>query len=236
MCKCLIIMEDSVDPALVNDLKEFLVVGEQIEFLDTFHETKTLNLILSLILLLSFVYSLFRALEDLSFWIIFTIITFTFFLYYSSRVRLKMLYAITKFRVMKIEINPVRRLVLGIWKFSRYSDLHFSHAETIQIGVTPFNSRRFWLSGLALSVSWFILNGEEIFSFLRSESPLIPMALVIFLYGVVSLFSSLPLGSDRILVNSLSGYSMTFPLKKLRKEFIELLVDRSRTFLTYGVD
>lgn len=225
-----------MDKEILHDLHPFLVVGERIDSHVCVDETKSVNLVLTIFLLVSFSISFFQALQVQSFWIVFTVILFFFFVYYLTRVRVRLIYAVTKFRLVKLEINLINRLFLRSWGFSRFSDLHFSHAESIEMGIVPFNSQKFWLANFALGASWIVFNGEELTSFLDSNSPLLPMALLLFLFGGVNLLTSLPISNDRMIIHSLSGGQITLPLQKIPKKFIETLVERCRTYLTFGVD
>ena len=229
-------MNSSKDLEVIRDLQPFLVVGERIDSHVSVTETKLVNLILTLFLSVSLIVTVSQAFVHQSYWIFFSIILFFFAIYYLSRVRVRLIYAITKFRIIKLEINMTNRFLLRSWGFSRFSDLHFSHAATIEMGVVPFNSQRFWLANFALGASWLVLNGEQLSSFLVSDSPFIPMGLLLFFFGAINLLTSLPIGNDRMLIRSLSGGHLSLPLPKIPKEFIEIMVDRCRTYLTFGVD
>ncbi|RMG39850.1 MAG: hypothetical protein D6732_03610 [Methanobacteriota archaeon] len=221
---------------VLRDIQPFLVVGERIDSHVVLIETKLVNLLLALFISISFAISFYQAVQYQSYWIFASIILFFFAIYYLSGLRVRLIYAVTKFRVVKLEINLINRFLLRSWGFSRFSDLHFSHAETIEMGVVPFNSQRFWLANFSLGASWLVFNGEQVTSFLDSNSPFIPMALLLFFFGSVNLLVSLPLGNDRMIIHSLSGRKLTLPLQKIPTQFIEVLVERCRTYLTFGVD
>lgn len=223
---------------LIEDAKKYLVVGESIDSIHSLIEWDRFKLIIAAILLLDLI--IIDILTDITlpFWQIVIAVHVLFLLYFVVQARLSTTYIITKFRLIKLESTTIRRYITrklnNSETFHSFTDIHFEHVETIKLGNSELNATRFWSGLLAISIAWAMYQGKN--SFLNGNSPLLPLAIVLFLLGVINVTISFPYFDTKLRIISLSGTKILIPTKNLQEEFIEEIVVSCRTFLSYGAE
>lgn len=214
-------------------VKPFLIVGEKIEAIAEIMEWERVNVLISVFLFFMAAISILQSLIS-SIWM-FPAILFAFFLvYYLWRLKIQKLLVVTNVRIIKIEINPFQKRIFATNSFNRYHDLHYSHISSIRIGEPKFENFRFWLSLSALSLAWLLVNEGGLLPFLRGDSPLLPLGLLLFAYGFINLLASIPISPHKMKIESLSGSELSFSINKVSNQFIETLIDSCRTFQSQG--
>ncbi len=214
-------------------VKPFLIVGEKIEAVAEVMEWETVNVLISSFLTLMVTVSVFQSTVS-SIWSIPAALFLFFLVYYIWRLRIQKLLVVTNVRIIKVEINPIHKRIFSSHSFNRYHDLHFSHISSIRIGEPKFENSRFWMSLLALSLAWLLINEQGLIPFLRGDSPLLPLGILLFAYGFVNLLVSIPLSSYKMKIESFSGSELSFSLNKVPSKFIETFLDACRKYQSYG--
>ncbi|MHA2250835.1 MAG: hypothetical protein ACXAD7_10745 [Candidatus Kariarchaeaceae archaeon] len=216
-----------------ESLKGFLIVGEKIDGLHSYTDYKPYNISIFLILIGVSIFTFDIAVEEGAFWYF---LTFTFLLvsiYYILNFRTTVTHAITKFRIIRvIEENIISRKIFRSSRLVGFTDLHYEHVESINVGTPPLDATRLYISTLIISIGWLAFERTSTDS--SSDNLIQLFAIILIIFGIFSIISSLPIGGVRLLVQSISGDSMEFPEKYTPSEFIDDLIFNCRTFLSYG--
>lgn len=218
-------------------LKKFLIVGETLDMLISYSEFNKKNILIAVILTLSSIFSISQFIDSGSFWLLLSIFFFIVALYYSINARITAIYALTKFRIFRLERNIYANITNRRNELVGFSDLHFEHVESINIGKLQSNIVLIYLSLFGVSTGWLILETidkadfrSSTFNFLRL------MAYLIIIASVFNIAIQLPITGIQMTIQSISGNKFSFPEKKLPKEFISQLMINCRSFLSYGAE
>ncbi len=213
-------------------VQSFLIVDERI--LNSIHIVgiNWTNVIISSSLLISFLLILPIANEFRGLWSVFTLGIAIFTLFYAIQSRSEVIYFVTKFRIIELEINPLMERISRSPLRGSFRDIHYSQIESIYHGVPRYNPNRLWLGLFMIATAWAIYTGQD--TILSGDSPLLPLVILLTILGMVNIFISLPIRSKRLEVQSQSGTSFSIPSGFIDTKFIDDLIDASRTFQTYG--
>lgn len=219
---------------LEESLKNFLIVGETLDGIHKYIEYQLINLLMVFILVSTGLFSLKQAIIHGSFWYLLSVCLIIGSIYFLINFRVTITYAITKFRIMRVvEGNFLSRLIFRSSRLIGFTDLHYEHVESINIGSQPLNILRLYASIFIISIGWLYFDNPG--SIIALESNLDNLfVLLFFIVGIINIILSIPLGGVRLIIQSISGDSMQFPEKHTPAEFIDDLIFNCRTFLSYG--
>lgn len=210
-------------------IKGFLIVGESLEGIHSFEEYQPVNIIIGIILFLSSLFSLFEGISNSFFWYFvffaFALVSFYFLITYKVFIT----YAITKFRIIKLESDFISRWLFSSSRLIGFTDLHYEHIESINIGTPRLQWTRFYVSLFFVIFGWIIfdtLSGANLFYLFAG--------ILMVVIGTINILFSIPLGGVKLIIQSISGEIMELPEKKTPVEFIDNLILFCRTFLSYG--
>ncbi|MHA2501371.1 MAG: hypothetical protein ACXAE3_00675 [Candidatus Kariarchaeaceae archaeon] len=223
-------MSSEPNTTLKERIKSFLIVGETLDGIFTFEEMKLVNIFTASVLLISGVYSGIQALMFGSFWFLLMIGFILGGIYFSLLYKVRITYAITRFRIIRLENDLVSEWFFQSSRLLGFSDLHYEHVESINVGSSNVNMPRFYVSLLSLSIGWYL--STQVTETATSLITLIGSLLIV--ASLINIIFSLPLGGVKLVVQSISGETMSLPEKHTPPDFVDELILSSRTFLSYG--
>lgn len=224
-------MSIKVSSELEEAIKSFTIVGETLDGIHTYYEYRFRNLITSILLFLATIFSIGQIIDTGSFWYLLAFGFLAGTIYYFIGFKVKLTYAITTFRIIRIiEANFFSKLLFQSSRLVGFTDLHYEHVESISIGTQPLSMPRFSFSLVSISIGWIILGIES----LDVDQLISLIGLLFIVVGIINIIFSLPTGGVRLIVHSVSGDKMEFPEKRTPEKFIDDLIINCRTFLSYG--
>ncbi len=217
-----------------KSLKRFLIVGERLDGIHTFNEYHPTNLLVFIVLLVASVFTSNQAIISGSFWYLLSTGFYIGSFYYILNFRSTITYAITKFRIIRVvEGNLITRKIFRSSRLVGFTDLHYEHVESINVGSPTFNITRLYISIIIVILGW--LSFENLPSYTTSINNIEQVIALIFVVtGIINILFSMPIGGVRLILHSISGDSMEFPEKYTPADFIDDLILNCRTFLSYG--
>ncbi|MCY3412541.1 MAG: hypothetical protein INQ03_12960 [Candidatus Heimdallarchaeota archaeon] len=222
---------------LEERIKSFLIVGETLDDTYTYTVFDKRNILIAIIMILSTIYSLTQAVSNGFFWFFLSFAFLIGFLYYTSNSKKMIIYAITKYRIIRMERNIFSKYLFRSSNLMGFRDLHYEHVESINIGPPQVKIPFFFVSIFGIATGWLILDLIEQLSLLPSNYNFFRLvALLVISSAFVNLFFMLPLAGVSVVINSVSGSKMDFPEKSTPKAFISQLLINCRTFLSFGAE
>ncbi len=219
-----LVSNENIDE-IIRSLKSILIVGETIDNYHTYQEYQIYNIISAMTLIVGAFISMYQAFISNYYWIgvfiIFLMLGFYFLLDY----KITIYYAITKFRIIKIEHNLLNRYFLKNTPLAGLSDLHYQHIESINLSGPKIRFNRFYAAII------FVVLG--IISFRINLFIYQWVAIILIFISIINFGSSLPIGGIRLIIRSVSGEKLEFSETKTPSEFIDELLIHSRTFISY---
>jgi len=224
-------ISNQTDKIVKERIKSFLIVGETLDGIYTYKELQLVNIITFTVLLSSSFFTFFQALRLGTYW---WFLTFGFLLgsfYFLALFQREITYAITKFRIIRLENDFITRFFFQSSRLIGFTDLHYEHVESINVGTAKVNMPRFYVSLIGVSIGWLALT-QASFGFNSTFTEL--LAVLIIVASMINIAFSLPLTGVRMRVQSISGEVMNFPERETPQDFVDELILNCRTFLSYG--
>lgn len=227
-------MSDSTPKEVVESIKPYLIVGETLDGTFSFVEYKIVNIFTVITLMVSSGVSFYQALVVSTFW---WLLGFGFLvgaIYFALSYQIDVTYAITKFRIIRLENDLISKWFFRSSRLIGFTDLHYEHVESIQVSGGRISNVRFYGSLITIALGWAILLQQPILGIGINIVNLVGTLMIVI--GSINVIFSLPLGGVRLIVQSISGDIMEFPESKTPEQFASELIINCRTFLSYGAE
>jgi len=224
-------MAVETDTDITEKIKSFLIVGETLDGLFSFNELQLVNIVTFVVLLTSAIFSIIQALEFGSFWWFLVIGFLLGAIYFLILYEKHITYAITKFRIIRLERDLLSKWLFQSSRLIGFTDLHYEHVESINVGSAQVSMPRFYISLIGLSFGWLLLTQDAL---VVGDTFIGLISVLIIVASIINIVFSLPLAGVQMIIQSISGEKMTFPEEQTPADFVDELILNCRTFLSYG--